>query len=232
MNSRRTGVAAAAVAALLVLSACSGPSAGPTPAPSPTWIDLSEYDAAESGSGLALLSPADARDEILRAMATAPATTSIVFREASGRTLDIALTGDSDRFTAEIMADGETTSIVVDGAEAAVRPSASVAASAGTIAGEVACVAAGDPLVTRWAPLLDAAALIAEMTEDASGLGAPADGTLELLLGEDGTAGALEVAASGAALPIRLVRSDEAGSLEVLFTDWGQAPDVALPPDC
>lgn len=232
MNSRRTGVAAAALAALLALTACSGAPADASPAPSPTWIDLSDYDAAEGGNGLALLSPADARAEILRAMAAMPASTAVELREPTGRTLQVALAGDSDRFTAQVTVDGETTSIVVDGAEAAVRPSASVAASAGATPDEVACVAADDPLVTRWAPLLDAAALLAEMTADASGLGAPADGTLEVLLGEDGTSGVLEVAASGAALPIRLVRADEAGSLEVRFTDWGQAPDVALPPDC
>lgn len=228
--ARRHATAAAATAAVLALSGCAAPPAAPVP--TPTWVDLSTFDPEHDGNGLTLLSPQDARAQVLAAMAETDGTMELTFRDASDRSLRVTVSGSPQRYSAEVTADGATTSIVVVGAEAAVRPSAPVAAEAGLAAGAVACVAATDELVTRWRPLLDPAALVADMTTDASGLGAPVDGTVQLLLGAEGATGVLDVAASGTALPSRLTRTDEAGSLDARFSGWGVPADVALPADC
>lgn len=226
----RHALAVAAVAGALALGGCSASTAAP--APTPTWVDLSAYDPERDGNGLALLSPQDARAQVLAAMTAADGTMALTYRDASGRTLAVTVTGSPQRYTAEVTADDATTSIVVVGADAAVRPSAPIAAGAGLDAGAVACVAATDELVTRWQPLLDPAALVADMTADAAGLGAPADGSLQLLLGAEGASGVLEVSTSGPALPTRLVRTDASGSLDARFSGWGEAVEVSLPADC
>ena len=98
--------------------------------------------------------------------------------------------------------------------------------------GVVACVAADDELVTRWHPLLDPLALVAGTTEDASGIGAPAEDAVELLLGSEGTAGILRVSTTGLALPSEMLRTDEAGSLDAQFSRWGETEPQPLPADC
>ena len=84
----------------------------------------------------------------------------------------------------------------------------------------------------RWMPLVQPVDLVTELTSDASGLTAPADGSVDLLLGEDGAAGVLTVATSGRALPSRLVRADEVGAVDLTFTKWGAEPDVTPPGPC
>ncbi|MFE5409278.1 hypothetical protein [Microbacterium sp. NPDC056569] len=226
---RRTAAVGVAASLLLVTGCASAPA---EPAPTPTWVDLAGYDPERDANGLSLLAPADARRQILADVATADTSMSVTFRDASGRPLDVEFTGGSQRFSAEVTADGETTSIVVDGARAAVTPSSPVAALAGLEPGVVACVAATDDLVTRWHPLLDPTAFLADATSDASGLGAPAGGAVELLLGEDGTAGVLRVSTAGPALPSELIRADEAAAVHARFSAWGEAEPRPLPDDC
>lgn len=223
-------MAVAAAAALLALTGCAASPAAPVP--TPTWVDLSDFDPEQDGNGLALLSPQDARAQVLAAMATTDGTMQLAYRDASDRTLTVTVTGSPHRYTAEVAVDGETTSIVVDGADAAVRPSGPIAAEEGLDTRAVACVAATDDLITRWRPLLDPAALMADMTTDASGLGAPIDGAIQLVLGAEGATGVVEVSASGAALPLRLTRIDETGSLDARFSGWGDAVEVSLPAGC
>ncbi|MDR7188935.1 hypothetical protein J2Y46_001758 [Microbacterium sp. BE35] len=230
MTERRLGAAVTVVASLLLVTGCA--SAPAEPVPTPTWVDLTGYDPERDANGLSLLAPADARTQILADAATADTSMTATFRDASGRVLDVAFTGSAQRFSAEVAVDGGTTSIVVDGARAAVIPSDAIAADAGLEAGAVACVAATDALITRWYPLLDPAAFIADATADASGLGAPADDAIELLLGEDGTAGVLRASTTGPALPFELIRADEAGSVHAVFSGWGDAEPVALPAAC
>ncbi|MFB7892965.1 hypothetical protein ACFC1I_12260 [Microbacterium sp. NPDC056044] len=230
MAERRRAAAVAVAASLLLVTGCA--SAPVPPAPTPTWVDLGSYDAERDANGLALLSPADARTQILADAATADTTMTVTYRDPSGRTLEVAFTGGPQQYSAEVTADGEATSIVVDGARAAVTPSAAVAAAAGLEPGAVACVAAADDLVARWHPLLDPAAFLAEATTDASGLGAPAGDAVELLLGEDGTAGVLRVSTTGPALPAELIRADESGAVHAQFSDWGDAEPLPLPGAC
>ena len=226
---RRTAAVTVAASLLLVTGCASAPAA---PVPMPTWVDLSGYDPERDANGLALLDPADARTQILTDAATADTAMTVTYLDASGRSLDVAFTGGPRRFSAEITADGEATSIVVDGARAAVTPSSAIAAAAGIEPGVAACVAATDELVTRWQPLLDPSAFLADATADASGLGAPQDDAVELLLGEDGTAGVLRVGTTGPALPSELIRADEAGSVHARFSGWGEAQPQPLPGGC
>ncbi|MBW9110552.1 hypothetical protein [Microbacterium ureisolvens] len=230
MTELRRTAALGVAASLLLLTGCA--SAPAAPVPSPTWVDLTGYDPERDANGLSLLAPADARTQILADAATADTTMTVTYQDASGRPLEVVFTGGGERFSAEVTADAETTSIVVDGARAAVTPSSAIAAESGIEPGAIACVAATDELVTRWQPLLDPAGFIADATTDASGLGAPQDGAVELLLGEDGTAGVLSVSTTGPALPSELIRADESGTVHALFSGWGAAEPLALPDDC
>lgn len=230
-DRRRRRLAVATLAAVL-LSGCSA--APGEPVPTPTTVDLSTYDPAEHGNGVALLAPAQARDAVLAAMRSAGgAEVTGIYRDAaSGRDLQVRRTGDTRSWTADITIDGAATSLVVAEGEAWVNPSPGVASLLGTVAGEWACVSPEDPAVQRWAPLLQPVDLVADLTTDAAGLSAPADGTVDLLLGEDGAAGVLTVTTTGRPLPVRLVRADDTGTVDLAFTDWGADPDLTPPASC
>ncbi|WP_162564313.1 MULTISPECIES: hypothetical protein [Microbacterium] len=230
MTEPRRTVGAVGLGMLLLLTGCAAPPAPPVP--TPTWVDLSSYDPARDGNGVALLQPSEARAQILSDMAGSATVMTVAFRDAAGRTLDVAYSGAPGSFSADVTVDGQTTSIVVDGDTAAVTPAAAVAVPVGLEPGAVACVTASDDLVTRWHPLLDPAALVADASADASGIGAPAEGAIELLLGDEGTAGILRVSTTGRALPSELLRTDETGSLDARFTDWGEAAPGPMPAGC
>lgn len=220
----RRGLIAVALAAV----ALSGCSAAPVePVPTPTSADLSTYDPAGDGNGVALLPPAEARDVVLAAMRAAGAVevTGGYRDAASGREMQLQRHGDAQTWSAEVVVDGAATSLVVADGDAWVNPSPAVAGLVGIAAGEWACVSPEDPAVQRWMPLLQPVDLVAELTADAAGLSAASDGSVDLLLGEDGAAGVLSVATTGRPLPTRLVRADDTGTVDLAFTGWGAEPD-------
>lgn len=232
MTDRRIRALAVLAATAALLAGCAGAPAEPVP--TPTTADLSTYDPAAHGNGVALLPPPGARDSVIRAMRAAGAVeVAGSYRDAaSGRQLQVSRIGDEQTWTAEVTVDGAATSIVVDEGDAWVRPSPAVAGQLALPAGQWSCVSPEDPVVQRWMPLVQPVDLVTELTSDASGLTAPADGSVDLLLGEDGAAGVLTVATSGPALPSRLVRADEVGAVDVTFTNWGAEPDVTPPGPC
>jgi hypothetical protein len=232
MAERRspTFVVLALAGALLV-----GCSAAPSePVPTPTTADLSTYDPADHGNGVALLPPADARSSVLTAMRAAGGgdVTGSYRDAATGREMRVHRIGTEQSWTAEITLDGAATSIVVDAGSAWANPSPAVAGLLGLPAGQWSCVSPEDPAVERWMPLVQPVDLVTQLTTDASGLGAPAEGTVDLLLGEEGAAGVLTVATSGPPLPTRLVRADETGAVDLTFSAWGAEADVTAPVAC
>lgn len=226
-----SGRAVAVIAgALLLLTGCSAAPPAPLATPSET---LSSYTPGVEGNGITLLAPTAARQTALGALRTEKGLVmSGTYRDARDRELAVHREGSQTAFTAEVMVDGAVTRIVVDGGEAWVDPAPAVAAGTDYPSGEWTCVSASDPVITRWAPLLDPGELVASLTSDASGLSAPVDGVVELLLGAEGATGVLTIAASGPALPTRLVRSDATGDASFTFEVGGDTEPVAAPIDC
>ncbi len=231
MTERRLRRAAVVLAAAAALAGCAGAPAGPVP--TPTGADLSTYDPADHGNGVALLSPGGARDAVLAAMRAADGSevTGGYTEAATGRRIDVQRVGDDQTWTAEVLVDGAPTSLVVADGAAWVKPSPAVAGLLGIAPGEWACVSPDDAAVQRWMPLVQPVDLVADLTANAAGLAAPADGTVDLLLGEEGAAGVLTIATTGAPLPSRLVRADEAGTVDVAFA-WGAEADATPPASC
>lgn len=231
MSERTRAVCAGILVSAFVLTACSAPRAEPVPTPT---VDVSTYDPEQDGNGVALLPAADARDAVLAAMRAAGGVeVSGAYRDAaSGRELVVQRTGTDAQWTADITIDGAVTRIVAQNDRAEVRAAGPVAAILGIPADTETCVTTRDAAVQRWAPLVSPTELVSELTADASGLAAPADGTVDVLLGADGAAGVLTVATSGAPLPVRLVRADAQGEIDVTFRGWGAAADAATGAAC
>jgi hypothetical protein len=229
---RARGLVALLLAAL-ALSGCSG--AAVEPVPTPTGVDLSTYAPESDGNGVGLLSPAAARDAVLAAVRAAGSVeVSGSYSDAgSGRSIRITRIGTAETYTASIEVDDTVSEVVVDGGTAWLDPAPPVAELSDLPAGEWSCVSTSDATIERFALLLRPLDLMEELTADAGGLSAPGEGTVDLLLGAEGTAGVLTVATTGRPLPTRLVRADDTGSLEVTFREWGAAPaEVEPPTDC
>lgn len=213
--------------AALLLTGCSRSAAPADPVPSPTHIDLDEWDEETSGNGLVLLDADAARATVLSAVREAgTATMTGTYMNGAGRVLAVDVHGSSEQTVAAFTVDGTTTTVVVADGQAYVNPSATTAGE-DLDAGVFTCVAADDAALTRWGALLHPLQTIAEYTADASKLGAPSDGTVDLVLGVDGTLGALRVSTEGAALPSTLTRADAAGALQLQFSGWGE--EIELP---
>lgn len=228
MSSRRAVLIIAA--SLLAVTGCSAPPPAPLVTPSES---LARYTPGVQGNGITLLSPTAARQTALAAVrAERGLVMSGTYRSAGGRELTVHREGSQSAFTAEILVDGEITRFVVDGADAWVDPAPTLAAETDYPSGEWACVATSDPVITRWAPLLDPGELVASLTVDASGLSAPVDDAVELLLGSEGATGILTISATGTALPTRLVRSDETGTAAFTFEVGGEAEPAGAPANC
>ncbi|MFT4220242.1 MAG: hypothetical protein QM611_06965 [Microbacterium sp.] len=213
---------------VVALSGCTG-STGGEPVPTATHVDLSSWGP-ESGNGVTLLSGPGARAEALEAMRDAGAVEMTGrFRDARGERVDIEFAGSPAAFEATFTASGDRTHIVAAGDRAYVRPSPAIAAEASLDPDAYACVGLDDPLVTRWGSMLDPVELVTELTVDAASLGSPADGSVDVILGQEGTSGALTISTTGAPLPLRLVRADDEGELDVEFAGWGEPAAAATP---
>lgn len=210
----------------LLLSGCAGAGEPLEPAPTPTHIDLGAWDEETSGNGIVLLDAATARATMLTAVREAgPATMTGTFRNSAGRVLEVAVHGSSEETVAEFTIDGEKTTVAITDGQAYVRPSDATAGE-DLPPGEYSCVADDDTALTRWGSLLHPLQTLAEHTSDASALGAPSDDAVDLIMGADGTLGALRVQTQGPALPVSLTRADAAGSLELEFSGWGDAVEL------
>lgn len=213
---------------VLVLAGCAGATQPAEPAPSPTHIDLDAWDEETSGNGIVLLDATTARATVLTAVREAgPATMTGTFT-SGGRALTIDVHGSSEETVAQFTVDGQTTVVVSTDGQTYLNPTAATAGEAGSDrpVGEFSCVADDDPAVTRWGALLHPLQALAEHTSDASALGAPSDDGVDLILGADGTQGALRVQTQGPALPVSLTRADAAGSVQLEFSGWGEAVDL------
>ncbi|MFJ4223972.1 hypothetical protein [Microbacterium sp. NPDC089695] len=221
-------------AAMLLTGCSSGANAG-EPVPTPTHVDLGAWDEESAGNGLVLLDAASARATVLAAVREAgTATMSGTYTNGAGRTLTLEVRGSSEQSVAEFTVDGATTSVVIADGQAYVRPSAA-AATDGLDPDAYTCVADDDAALTRWSSLLHPLQTLAEYTGDASTMGAPRDGAVDIVMGADGTLGALRVQTEGPALPIALTRADAAGTLELEFSGWGDevdVPDLGSPAGC
>ncbi|UYO96687.1 hypothetical protein OED01_13930 [Microbacterium sp. M28] len=213
----------------------SGGPATPTPVPTPEHLDLEAWDP-ESGNGIDLLDGPSARAVVLSAIRGAgPVAMSGTFSDARGRSIRLAVHGSNSQTVARFDMGGGETVVVVDDGRSYVRPSATTAAAWALPADVYSCVADDSPAVTQWGPLLHPLQTVSALTADAVALGQPADGEVDLLLGPEGTLGALHLHAVGAPLPLSLTRADPAGTLDIAFAGWGEEiemPDLGDPAGC
>lgn len=225
---------AAGLAAMLVLTGCSGSGRGvpsgqstPTPVPTPEHLDLSQWDR-EQDNGITLLGGPDARAVVLAAMRAAGSSSMQgAFVATDGSRLAVEVHSSRSNAVARFTLDGATTTLVRLDGEAFLSPSPALGAQEGLEADAYTCLGIGDPLVTRWSPLSHPRDAVAALTEDAVSLGQPADGQVDLILGSEGTLGTLTLDAEGAPLPTMLTRADAAGVMTLTFDGWGE--DVEFP---
>ncbi|RWZ68329.1 hypothetical protein ELQ92_03670 [Labedella populi] len=247
MNERSTTtVAAVALAAVLGLTGCASAGAEPTPLPTPTVVDLSEVDVTDvDRNGVEYLSDRAALDAVLAGMDEAgPVTVTGSFQErpdedgGGTRRVRIDLTGTQSRFRAEISAaDATMTAVVTDG-RAYVTGNAAFAEVLGVpeAAGGVVCLPSDDPRITTWAPSLSPSDLLESMVGEEAGVSlepavGPEDVTesVEFVIGAAGAPiGSLVVAATGPAVPLRLVAADTRGDADFSFV-WGETDEVVVP---
>lgn len=221
-DARRFIVPLALTLALLLVPGCAG--APTAPIATPTHLDLGEEWGDDVGNGVTLLGTEDARAAAMRAMrAERGVTMRGVFVDAADRLMTMSVSGRGGAVEAEFAVGGETTRVSVIDGVAYLLPAPSAATASDLEAGVYSCLGIDDPAVAPWRTLLDPVRAVADFTADASAI-APVDAaTANLILGAEGTLGAMTVSADGAPLPIRLVRADAAGTLDVSFEDWGEA---------
>lgn len=224
---RRRGLAPVAIA-LLALTGCS--SAPSIPVSTPTHLDLEKEWPDDVGNGISLLGTADARATVIDAMRAAGGVTMAgTFVDAAGRPLTIDVSGGSAQFVAEFTAGEDTTRITVIDQVAYVLPSAALASAHELDEGVYSCLALDAPAVRQWETLLDPIRTVSEFTRDASAIADAAEGSANLILGAEGALGVLTVQREGEPLPIRLVRGDAAGTMDLGFSDWGPSDPVEQP---
>lgn len=212
---------------LLLVPGCSGAPASPVA--TPTHLDLSEDWGDDVGNGVALLGTDDALATVIAAMrAERGVTMTGVFVDAADRLMTFSVSGRGGSVEAEFTVGGEITRIVLADDVAYVLPTPAMAATDELEIGVYACLGADDPAVARWRTLLDPVRTVAEFSADASAVADTGQGAANVVLGAEGTLGALTVSTDGAPLPISLVRADAAGTMEVDFSEWGEV-DIAPP---
>lgn len=211
--------------ALVLVPGCSG--MPPVPVVTPTHLDLGAEWGENVGNGVTLLGTEDARAAVLSAMRTTHGVTMRgVFVDAEGRLLTMSVSGHRGAVEAEFTVGGESTRVSLIDSTAYVLPPPSAAGD--LEAGVYSCLGVDDPAVTRWRTLLDPVQTVSEFTSDASAIAAVDEAAANLVLGAEGALGTLTISADGAPLPIRLVRADAAGTMDVSFDDWGEV-DVEPP---
>lgn len=221
-------LAAPALLVALLLTGCSG-GAAPTPITTPTNLDLSDEWGDDVGNGVALLGTADARAAVIDAMRGRGAVSmSGTFVDAAGRRLTLSVVAGAGGSVGEFAAAEQTTRVALVDDVAYVLPSAAIAAANGLRPDVYSCVAVDDPMMAAWGPLLDPVQTVADLTADASGIAPAGAGTANLVLGTEGTLGTLLLSAEGDPVPLRLVRSDATGTVDLTFEDGGEV-DAAKP---
>lgn len=220
-------VIVALAAALVVVPGCSGTPAAPVV--TPTHLDLSEKWSEDVGNGVTLLGTEDARAAVIRAMrAQRGVTMRGVFVDDKDRLLTMSVSGRRGAVEAEFTVDDEVTRVTLIEGTAYVLPPPS---ATGDLAADVySCLGADDPAVARWQTLLDPVGTVSEFTADASTVASVDEDTANLVLGAEGALGALTISSDGEPLPVRLVRADAAGTLDVSFDDWGETEVVPPSP--
>ncbi len=244
---RRLLSAGVLLAAVIGVTACSTPSAGPTPVPTPTNVDLSEVEITDvDRNGVEYLSGQDVLDAVLEAIDDAGAVSAVgTFRERADpdgggttRRLSFTVAGTSSRFRADVTAADVAVSVVVADGRAFVTGNAALAAALGVpeADGGVVCLASDDPRVTAWSPAFSPAELLESMLGERSGVSiepaadaATATDTAEFVIASAGSPiGSLTVSVVGPAVPLSLVVADPRGDADVSFT-WGDVPAVTVP---
>ncbi|WP_206448252.1 hypothetical protein [Agrococcus sp. KRD186] len=243
MRRRRSAVA------LLALVALTGCSAAAEPVPVPEHVDLSTLDPqGQPGNGLWLLSGDAAVAEISQAIRAAGGVryegsfVETIESEdpevppTTGRSLDVAFQGASDRFSATVDAGTSHVEIVVADGLTYLRGNRAYADRTGIaeFAEGFVCTASAEALLAEWRPLLDPAALVEELALGADPLAVePRIGdseTLTVVLGSgDAPVGRLLVEAEGAPLPRLLEAADTSGDGSFTFTGWGEPVAVEAP---
>ncbi|MGO2518522.1 MAG: hypothetical protein ACTH8F_00215 [Microbacterium sp.] len=211
--------------ALVLVPGCSG--MPPAPVVTPTHIDLGGEWSEDVGNGVTLLGTEDARATVIRSMRSADGVTMRgVFVDADNRLLTMSVSGRRGAVEAEFTVDDESTHVtLIDGIAYVLPPPSSPGEQE---AGVYSCLGVDDPVVTRWRTLLDPVQTVAEFTADASAIAAADDESANFVLGGEGALGTLTISSDGEPLPIRLVRADTAGTMDVSFDDWGEH-DVVPP---
>lgn len=215
--------------------------APPAPEP-PADVDLEAFDHAD-GNGLWLVAGDDIADEVLAAVrAAGPVHAAGTFTETTrpdpeadlvrGRELAVDYRGRGGAFDARLRAGSSSARIVVDGGTAHVLGNEAYAESIGApeTAGAVVCTVGAEPVVDRWAPMLDPVDLVSTMLTSAPlAVGDPVGDAdvLEIVIGEGTTLGVLTVERFGPPLPRTYTAADESGDATFTFADWGVDADVS-----
>ena len=207
--------------ALLLVPGCAG--APPAPVPTPTHLDLGAEWGDDVGNGVTLLGTEDARAAVLSAMREQRGVSMQgTFTDAGGQTMTMSVSGRGGAVQAEFGVGAQTTSISIIDGVAYLLESPSTKTDDGE-AGAYACLGTDDPAIARWRKLLDPIRTVADFTADASAIAPVDEATANLVLGDEGALGVLTVSADAEPLPIRLVRADAAGTMDVAFDEWGDA---------
>ncbi|MGI9821853.1 hypothetical protein [Agromyces sp. Marseille-Q5079] len=231
------GTWALAGLSVALLTGCAQAPPAPTP---PAGVDLESFDEAD-GNGLWLVSGDGIADEVLAAVrAAGPVHAAGSFTETTrpdpesdlvrGRELSVDFRGRAGSFDARVGAGSSSARIVVDGNVAHVLGNTAYAKSidAPQTAGVVVCTVGAEPVVERWAPMLDPVALVSTLLESAPlAVGDPVrdDDALEIVIGEGAALGVLTVERYGPPLPRTFTAADESGDASFTFADWGVDAD-------
>ncbi|GAA1844439.1 hypothetical protein GCM10009750_33460 [Agromyces salentinus] len=223
-------------------SLLAGCAQAPPPPEPPAGVDLESYDQAD-GNGLWLVSGEDIADEVLAAVrAAGPVHAAGSFTETTrpdpeadlvrGRELSVDYRGRPGSFDARLRSGSSSARIVVDDGVAHVLGNAAYAETIGApeTAGEVVCTVGAEPVLDRWAPMLDPADLVSAMLTSAPlAVGDPVGDAevLEIVIGEGATVGVLTVERYGPPLPRTYIAADESGDASFTFAEWGAEVDIA-----
>ncbi|WP_350349131.1 hypothetical protein ABIQ69_04115 [Agromyces sp. G08B096] len=243
MRPRAARRATGALATALALASVTGcASAAPQPT-APPGIELEDYDP-EQGNGLWLAPDDQLRDLIVEAARGGGSVhVTGTFTETTqpdpeadpvrGRTLSIDLRGHAGVLTGQLSAGAAQATVVIDEGSSRVRGNAAYAESIGSpgTADTVVCTVGAEPLVDRWAPMLDPVEIVAALLEGGElSVAAPAgdEDVLEVVIGEgEAPVGVMTVERFGPALPRTFTAADQTGDAVFTFAEWGVEPDLA-----
>jgi len=160
---------------------------------------------------------------------------TLVYRDAVGAETTVVFAGRVGAARAEISNADGTLDLVLGPTVGTASGSGALGASYDLDDSPV-CRTAFDPVFDDWGAFLDPGMLLRTLTARVEllrgGLAAGDPPTVDVILDAgSGTAGTLVVAASGPALPVRLVLADETGSAVLDVTGWADAA-VEVPDGC